>query len=193
MDDWTELSVEERYQRDINMNRVKNDIAPYLADDPDRFFGSLIVAIMNPEHIQFEPLGEVAKGLPGLYKVSAAGMGFLNLSGGEILVPLDGQHRLKAVKFAITGKDDAGNDLPDIAPSTSLAQEDVTVILVPYQREKARKIFSKVNRYARPTSKAQNLITDDDDIAAQHYARKGCALRDNRLFRAHQREKLRGE
>jgi DNA sulfur modification protein DndB len=166
LDDWADLSVEERYQRDINLNRVKNDIAPYMATDPDRFFGALIVAIMNPEQIQFESLGEVAKGLPGLYKVSASGMGFLNLSGGEILVPLDGQHRLKAVKFAITGKDDAGDDLPDITPSTSLAQEDVTVLLVPYQKEKARKIFNKVNRYAKPTSKAQNLITDDDDVAA---------------------------
>ena len=30
----------------------------------------------------------------------------------------------------------------------------------------ARKIFNKVNRYARPTSKADNLITSDDDILA---------------------------
>lgn len=163
---WDDPTVEERYQRQINLDRVKKDIAPYLASDPDRFFGSLIVAIMNPEGLAFEPLGDIAKSLPGLYRTAATGMGFLIFTGGEVLVPLDGQHRLKAVKFAISGKDDAGNDLPDITPSASLAQEDITVILVPYQMERARKIFNKVNRYAKPTSKAQNLITDDDDIVA---------------------------
>lgn len=33
-------------------------------------------------------------------------------------------------------------------------------------RKKARKIFNKVNRYAKSTSKAENLITADDDIVA---------------------------
>ena len=32
--------------------------------------------------------------------------------------------------------------------------------------QKARKIFNKVNRYAKPTSKADNLITADDDYVA---------------------------
>ena len=31
---------------------------------------------------------------------------------------------------------------------------------------KSRKIFNKVNRYAKPTSKADNLITADDDVVA---------------------------
>ena len=34
------------------------------------------------------------------------------------------------------------------------------------ERQKARKIFNKVNRYAKNPSKAENLIIDDDDIAA---------------------------
>ena len=166
LDGWDDISIEERYQREINHNRVKKDIAPYLATDPDRFFGSLIVAIMNPEGLSFEPLGDMVSKLPALYKTVAENMGFLTFTGGEILVPLDGQHRLMAVKFAISGKDSEGKDIPDIEACTSLAQEDITVILVPYQKDKARKIFNKVNRYAKPTSKAQNLITDDDDIVA---------------------------
>ncbi|MCO6433066.1 DNA sulfur modification protein DndB [Nitrosomonas nitrosa] len=166
LEGWEDISIEEKYQREIDFNRVKKYIAPYLANDPDRFFGSLIVAVINPEGINFESINDVGKNLPGLYKSTAEGIGFLTLSGGEVLVPLDGQHRLKAVKYAITGKDDSGVDIPDITSTNQLAQEDVTVILVPYEKEKARKIFNKVNRYAKPTSKAQNLITDDDDVIA---------------------------
>ncbi len=165
MEGWDDLSVEERYQREIDVKRVAKSIAPYFANDPDRFCGAFIVAIMNDQS-SFESVVDVSHGLPGLYKMAAAGIGFLNLSGGEVLVPLDGQHRLKAIKFAITGVDDTGRSLHGIGPNTNLGQEDVTVILVKYEMNKARKIFNKVNRYARPTSKSQNLITDDDDVAA---------------------------
>ena len=37
---------------------------------------------------------------------------------------------------------------------------------MPYVAEKARRIFTRVNRYARPTTAGQNYITDDDDIVA---------------------------
>ncbi len=168
--EWDEnLSVEERYQRDINYNRVKKQIAPYLANDDSRFFGAIIVAAMNfGEEVSFEPLSDVTtKGLPGLYRAAASGMGFLTFSGGEVLVPLDGQHRLKAIEFAVTGRDEIGRDIPNIInPCMELAQEDVTVVLVAYEPQKARKIFTRVNRYAKPTTAGQNIVTDDDDIAA---------------------------
>ena len=47
MEGWEELTVEERFQRDINYKRVKDHIAPYLSRDPDRFIGSFIVTIKN--------------------------------------------------------------------------------------------------------------------------------------------------
>ncbi len=81
------------------------------------------------------------------------------------MVPLDGQHRLKAILFAITGRDEKDRPL-DLTPCTELAQEDVTVILVAYEPKKARKIFTKVNRYAKTTTTGQNYITDDDDVLA---------------------------
>ena len=167
---WDEnLSIEERYQRDINYNRVRKQIAPYLANDDSRFFGAVIVAAMNfGEEVSFEPLAEMTtKGLPGLYRKASTNMGFLTFEGGELLVPLDGQHRLKAIEFAVTGRDERGRDIAGIIkPCTQLAQEDVTVILVPYIPQRARKIFTRVNRYARPTTTGQNIVTDDDDILA---------------------------
>ena len=126
------------------------------------------MAAMNfGDAVSFEPLAEVTtKGLPGLYRAAASNMGFLTFTGGETLVPLDGQHRLKAIQFAITGKDEKSRDIDNITPCTELAQEDVTVILVAYESKKARKIFTKVNRYAKTTTTGQNYITDDDDILA---------------------------
>ena len=43
MEGWDDLSPEERFQRDVNYKRVKEQIAPYLANDPDRFIGAFIV------------------------------------------------------------------------------------------------------------------------------------------------------
>ena len=93
-------------------------------------------------------------------------LGFLTLTGGEVLIPLDGQHRLKAIQFALNGKDEHDRPIPGMSPCTDLANEDITVMLVPYDRQKSRKIFTRVNRYARPTSSGQNLVTDDEDYIA---------------------------
>lgn len=166
MEGWADLSLEESYQRDINLNRVKREVAPYFANDPDRFTGSLIVAIQNDKELSFERFNDVAKGMPELYKKAASGLGFLTLDGGEVLVPLDGQHRAKAIKYAISGRDDSNRDLNGISGNKDLAYEDIVVILVRYDATSSRKIFNKVNRYARPTTKGQNLITDDDDVVA---------------------------
>lgn len=163
---WEDMTIEERFQREINFNRVKKQIAPYLVSDPDRFFGALIVDIYNEEGIEFEPLNEVPGNLPGLYKAPSRAFGFLHMTGGEVLVPLDGQHRLVALRFAITGKDEKGKEIPDFTPDINIGNDEVTVILVPHDPKKARKIFNKVNRYAKSTTKAENLITADDDIVA---------------------------
>ncbi len=163
---WDDLDIEQRYQREINDTRVKNFIAPYLATDKDRFFGSLLVTMQNSDNIVFEPLTDVATRLPVAYKTPALGAGFLTLTGAETMFPIDGQHRLRALKYAIDGKDSSGKDIPNLHASSELAQEDVVIILFKFNTETSRKIFTKVNKYAKPTTKAQNLITDDDDVVA---------------------------
>ena len=168
LEGWSDWSVEELYQRDINYHRVRTQIAPYLANDESRFFGAVIVTALNfGDDVSFEPLADVAtKGLPGLYRSAAASMGFLTFTGGEVLVPLDGQHRLKAIQFAVSGRDQKGQEIPNLRPTSELAREDITVILVAFEKEKARKIFTKVNRYAKATTTGQNIVTEDDDIVA---------------------------
>ena len=169
MPEWEDYSIEERYQRNLNMKRVIDEIAPYFAGDPCRFTGSLVLAVQNDEKMIFEPMSKVAghlDTLPGLYKGAASEMGFVVMSGQEVLVPLDGQHRAKAFKVAIEGHAPNDHDPPTIRPNTDLARDLVAVILVRFEQGKSRYIFNKINRYAKPTVKGDKLITDDDDAVA---------------------------
>ena len=164
---WSDLSIEERYQREIDYGRVKKYIAPYLVEDDDRFFGAFIVSMLNADDIEFEPVTNIYKGsVPNLYKSAGSAFGFLTLQGSELLVPLDGQHRLAALEFAITGKDEKQQPIKDFQPRTDVADDICTVMLMKHDDAKSRKIFNKVNRYAKKTSKAENLITADDDVIA---------------------------
>ena len=163
---WEDMSVEERYQRDIDYNRVRKQVAPYLMTDDDRFFGAFIVSVMFADNVEFEPLGTMVSKIPNLYKQAGSSLGFLTLAGSEVLVPLDGQHRLAALEFAITGKDEKKRPIEGFEANVEVATDDCTVILIRHDKGKSRRIFNKVNRYAKKTTKAENLITADDDVIA---------------------------
>ena len=167
MEGWDDLTPEEKFQRDINYKRVKEQIAPYLSNDSERFIGSFIVTVKNHNSMIFENFKEAGIRIPAMLGSSLAeNIGILTFDGGEVLVPLDGQHRLAALKFAVSGKDEQGKDIPNIMGNHELANDSCSVIIIRDDIEKSRKIFNKVNRYAKPTSKADNLITGDDDVIA---------------------------
>ena len=112
MDDWGTKTLEERYQRMLDYNRVRSQIAPYLANNESRFFGSVILALENFDAQKaFRTLREtVTRRLPPNYQSDADALGFLTFSGAEVWVPLDGQHRLKAIQFAVSGRDERGRE-----------------------------------------------------------------------------------
>ena len=171
MPGWDDEKIEEIYQRRIQYSRVNRQIAPYLAENDTRFFGSVIVAALHfDKKVEFEPMKNMAavdtRKLSGAEKEAAQSMGVLTIYGGTFMVPLDGQHRLKALEVAMTGMDERGRPLPGFKVNRELADEDVSVLLVPYEVEKARKIFTRVNRYARRPSSSETIITDDDDVCA---------------------------
>ena len=167
---WESQTLEERYQREIDISRVTREIAPYFANHPDRFTGSLVLAVLNDDGMAFEPLDDFGDDhsakVPKAYQIAAANLGFLTLQGDELLVPLDGQHRAKAFEIAMLGTDERGRPIPGIKSSTALARDAVAVILVRFEPDSARRIFSMINRHAKPTSRVENLITDDDDAVA---------------------------
>ena len=73
---------------------------------------------------------------------------------------------MAALEFAITGKDEKQQPIADVEASAKVAGDICTVMLIKDHEVDSRAIFNKVNRYAKATTKAENLITADDDIVA---------------------------
>ena len=151
--DWDNLSIEDRIQRNINKKRLQEEIVPYIAGHPDRFFGSVIVLLDGD--VEFESL-EKFQNAKGIYALQTEKLGFLTISNGN-WIALDGQHRLVALRELITGNYQ-GSQLPGIM------DDDIAVIFVMQETtEKTRRLFNKVNRYARATSRSDNLVLSEDD------------------------------
>ncbi len=167
--DWDKLGLEEKFQRKLDLRRIKNEIAPYFANDPNRFSGSLVLAVKSNKKMTFEQLDKfvgAADSIPELYNEAVKDMGFCIIPKDAILIPLDGQHRAKAFALVVKGDSDRRDDGSTIPNNDDLRKEKVAVILVDFNQKKARHIFNKINKYAKPTTKATKLITDDDDSMA---------------------------
>ncbi|MGQ4810515.1 hypothetical protein NKDENANG_03988 [Candidatus Entotheonellaceae bacterium PAL068K] len=173
VDGWASRSVEERLQRELNEARIREEIVPYLAQATDRFFGSLIVLIYKGS-VEFEPMGSIGYRVPAAYRSVAERIGFLTIEGGELIV-LDGQHRLVALREIIEGKPETQGEFTQEVPN-----DDICLIFIKHEsNEKTRRVFNKVNRYARPTNRGDNFITSEDDgyaIVARRLLEKGAPL-----------------
>jgi DNA sulfur modification protein DndB len=155
-DAWASASIDERIQRDVNRTRVMSTIVPYLAQHPDRFFGSFIVLVPKGA-VEFEPLTDLVGNLPAAYRSSSQNIGYLTIDKGE-LIALDGQHRLLAFREVIQG----GTNLGPLW--SQVGDDEVCVLLLEAESpRKTRRIFNKVNRHAKPTGRSDNIITSEDD------------------------------
>ncbi|MFE6980444.1 DNA sulfur modification protein DndB [Streptomyces griseus] len=158
-EEWATTGLTERLQRELNDTRVRTEIAPYLANSPDRFFGAIILLLDSDEEPEFEPLSEVAKSLPKAYRSTMGkdSFGFLTIDSGERII-LDGQHRFAALREVHLARTVEGEYAKDVG------DDEVTVIIVPrISTQHTRKIFNKVNRYAKNTSRGDNILTSEDD------------------------------
>jgi DNA sulfur modification protein DndB len=158
---WTSWSMFERFQRELAQKRVEKEIVPYLARTKDRFFNALIVLVFEPDNFEFESLSDKAPNLPAAYRQAAEQMGFLTIEGGSLVV-LDGQHRLAALRGVTTAGPDLEGEFVD-----AVSDDELSVLFIQHESfEKTRRIFNKVNRYAKPTSPSDNIITSEDDGSA---------------------------
>lgn len=127
-------------------------ISEYLLTSPQRFLGALTVGIWggNPD---FQEVGMTDQS--GLMTGIDDDWGLLVLNGDETYFAIDGQHRLQAIKDAVTRN-------PDLGP------EKIAVLFVPHYddekgRERTRRLFTSINRKAQRTTKAENIALDEDD------------------------------
>ncbi len=155
--------ISEKMQRALSEERVEKQIVPYLTNSPDRFFGSMIVLVYEPDQFEFEELSSFDVDF-GAYQGSANRMGFLTVGGGKLFA-LDGQHRLHALRTVVTRDRTPRLNLKIEGPyRNDVASDTLSVIFVEFESiEKARRIFNKVNRYAKPTTKATNILMSEDD------------------------------
>ena len=158
LDEWKTMDVKERMQRDPDKRRIEKEIAPYIAKTEDRFFGSIIVLVYNGQ-VYFEGLKDLGSKIPAAYQSAAKDIGFVSIDGGSLIV-LDGQHRLLALEKVLKGEVQGPY-------SKEIPNDEISVIFIQHEsNEKTRRIFNKVNKYAKSTSRGDNIITSEDDAHA---------------------------
>jgi DNA sulfur modification protein DndB len=146
-------------QRELSPERLEQ-ISDYLTSQKQHFFNSVVVGIYRGEP-DWYPI-KVGRNLamPTLYlpQGSRDAFGFLSLSGGEEIFAIDGQHRVEGIRSAVASK-------------PSLATDQQCVIFVAHRetdkgRARTRRLFSTLNKYARPVSKGELVALSEDDTFA---------------------------
>ena len=148
-------------QRQLQAGRAK-EISDYLRREEQRFFNSLVVAIYggDPAWHGFSNFKPIAKDID-LADVSddvEDRVGFLSFTGRERIFAVDGQHRLAGMKEAMK-----------FAPK--LGTDQISLILVAHQRNKAglersRRLFTTLNKTAKPVGKGDTIALDENDVMA---------------------------
>lgn len=141
--------LREALQRSLTDNYIK--IKEYILNHKDHFFNAMVLAVYggNPmwEEVRYE-IGNT------IYE----NVGLLKLDGEEQIFPIDGQHRLEGIKRALQESDKYANDtIPIILIGHECSPEGMA---------KSRRIFSILNRYAKPVRKGDIIALDEDDIVA---------------------------
>jgi DNA sulfur modification protein DndB len=165
-EEFDSFMAHERMQRKMSEERVEQEIVPYLTNTPDRFFGSIIVLVYKPDQFDFESLDQLSRGdFTGAYSGLNSRLGALTMTGGKLFA-LDGQHRLHALRTITSGASTTPLlNIPIVGPfKDAIGNDELSVIFLEFESiEKARRIFNKVNRYAKPTTTSTNILTSEDD------------------------------
>jgi len=142
--------LRDRLQRSITENYKR--IANYISNQDERFFNSLVLAVYDGDP-QWEAVRLEYDNGDEFYD-----LGILTFTGDETIFPVDGQHRVEGIRAAI--KDNA-----------HLENEKVPVVFIGHRNDsdgtkRARRMFSTLNRYAKPVSLGDVIALDEDDIVA---------------------------
>lgn len=154
-------NINQILQREIDLTRISK-IKEYLIKHKERFFSSLIVAVHkgSPEWADFdlERQFRIDNELIDDNEVEFIEnkIGILTLSGNEEIFVLDGQHRLLGIRKAYE-------------EDKSIGEDEVSLIIVIHKselKERTRRLFTVLNRYAVSIKPAEKVILEEDDAAA---------------------------
>lgn len=126
-------------------------IKKYILEQEEMFFNSLVLAVYDdyPDWIEVEFTYDEEE----YYQ-----MGLLEFPGDHIIIPVDGQHRVEGIKAAL-----------DEDPT--LSDNKIGAIFIAHQatregKKRTRRLFSTLNRYAKPVSTKDIIALDEDDVVA---------------------------
>ena len=130
------------------VNRSKQ-ISDYLLNQPQRFFNALIVGVYggSPKWYELSIDTNLHFDAESLPRNLEGTLGILRLDGTQTFFAIDGQHRVAGITQALQ-------------KNAELKREEVSVIFVAHRKdedgmERTRRLFSTLNRYAKPVSKSE--------------------------------------
>jgi DNA sulfur modification protein DndB len=154
-------TLRELIQRQLVDSRHSSRIADYLLQQPQRLFSSLTIGVYGGDPHWYEldvrpgVLPETEEEVPRDVQFT---LGLLQLDGTERLFAMDGQHRVVGIQKAL-------------AQRPELGEEEVGALFVGHQNvpagmERSRRLFTTLNRYAKPVSMFEKIALDEDDLVA---------------------------
>lgn len=163
-------------QRQLDDKR-RTEIADYLRSQPQRFFNSLVVATYggDPNWVSLDSVQDSSppEGIMRLAPEKIGSVGFLIFRGDEKLFAVDGQHRLAGIKKVLDSE------------TPFEADDDISVIILAHRTdpeglERTRRLFTTLNKTARPVSTGDIIALDEDDVMAICVRR---LVDENRIFK----------
>ncbi len=155
---YSEKGIGYLLQRTYDIKRLK-PIKNYILKQSDRYLNNLTVGIFggSPDWLNVEIKSDNHADFD-LESISKQ-LGFIKLDGSESIFVLDGQHRLKGLRAAYA-------ENPE-----KIAKEEVVCTLIIHRdskegRVRTRRMFSTINRHAKPVSMGENILLDEDDVSS---------------------------
>jgi len=157
-------SLDEELQRDLKDR--KKDIAKYLLNDKSRFFNSIIVGIFDgvPDWLEFDlskAQEKYSDNLDELYLKDSIGL--MIFDGDEKMFAIDGQHRVAGIQLAYQEEMNKEED------KRILTDDQYSIVFVAHiddvlGMKRTRKLFSDINKNAKPVAKRDKIIIDEQEI-----------------------------
>lgn len=163
------ISVAEEIHQSKTLNELiqrsltarSKEITNYLLNQPQRFFNAFVFGVYGgaPQwydlNVKNNSYLDAEKELPQ-YVDDAIGL--LELRGDEKLFAIDGQHRVVGIRRAVK-----------VEPK--LGEEHIAAIFIGHKNDeeglqRTRRLFTVLNRYAKPVSKRDKIALDEDDVVA---------------------------
>lgn len=158
---YSQKGINNLLQRILDPKRLE-PIRKFINEQPDAYVNNLTVAIYGGDP-QWIPIDLKRSSLKeeiedNTFEEIAQSYGLIKLNGDESLFVLDGQHRLKALRIAFQKDKSIGKNQIALTLITHIDNEA--------GKKRTRRLFSIINRYAKPVSLGENILLDEDDLSA---------------------------